>query len=66
MNEYIKESFEKTRVAGSIAANALDEVSNVIKPGISTDEIDKIQNEDKELQEKINNVKESLEKNDAG
>ena len=31
-----------------------------------TDEIDKIQNEDKELQEKINNVKESLEKNDAG
>jgi hypothetical protein len=28
-----------------------------------TDEIDKIQNEDKELQEKINNVKESLEKN---
>ncbi len=42
MNEYIKESFEKTRVAGSIAANALDEVSNVIKPGISTDEIDKL------------------------
>ena len=31
-----------------------------------TDEIDKIRNEDKELQEKINNVKESLEKNDAG
>ena len=31
-----------------------------------TDEIDKIQNEDTELQEKINNVKESLEKNDAG
>ncbi len=28
-----------------------------------TDEIDKIQNENKELQEKINNVKESLEKN---
>ena len=31
-----------------------------------TDEIDKIQNEDKELQEKINNVKESLEKNNDG
>ena len=31
-----------------------------------TDEIDKIQNEDKELQEKINNVKKSLEKHDAG
>ena len=39
MNEYIKESFEKTRIAGSIAANALDEVSNIIKPGISTGEI---------------------------
>ena len=42
MNEEIKESFEKTRVAGSIAANALDEVSNIIKPGISTGEIDKL------------------------
>ena len=42
MNEYIKESFEKTRVAGSIAANALDEVSNIIRPGISTGEIDKL------------------------
>ena len=42
MNEDIKESFEKTRVAGSIAANALDEVSNIIRPGISTEEIDKL------------------------
>ena len=38
----IKESFEKTRVAGSIAAGALDEVEKIIKPGISTDVIDKI------------------------
>ena len=36
----IKESFEKTRIAGSIAASALDEVVKIIKPGISTDEID--------------------------
>ena len=42
MNEDIKESFEKTRVAGSIAANALDELSNIIRPGISTNEIDKL------------------------
>ena len=42
MNEDIKKSFEKTRVAGSIAANALDEVSNIIRPGISTGEIDKL------------------------
>ena len=28
----IKESFEKTRIAGSIAAGALDEVEKIIKP----------------------------------
>ena len=32
-------------------------------PKRKIDVIDKIQSEDKELQEKINNVKESLEKN---
>ena len=42
MNEEIQEAFEKTRVAGSIAARALEEVSKIIKPGISTDDIDKI------------------------
>ena len=36
------ESFEKTKVAGSIAAGALDEVNNIIKPGVSTSEIDKL------------------------
>ena len=42
MNDEIKESFEKTKIAGSIAAGALDEVSKAIKPGISTNKIDKI------------------------
>jgi len=42
MNIEIKESFEKTKIAGSIAAGALDEVCKIIKPGISTDTIDKI------------------------
>ena len=37
-----KESFEKTKIAGSIAAGALDEVSKIIKPGISTEQIDKM------------------------
>ncbi len=41
MNDY-KESFEKTRIAGSIAARALDEVLKIIKPGISTSKIDKV------------------------
>ena len=40
MSVDIKESFEKTRVAGSIAAGALDEVVKIIKPGITTGEID--------------------------
>ena len=42
MNKNIKESFEKTRVAGSIAARALDEVAKIIKPGITTREIDNL------------------------
>ena len=41
INNY-KEAFEKTRAAGLIAAGALDEVSKIAKPGISTDQIDKL------------------------
>ena len=40
MNEEIEEAFEKTRIAGSIASEALDEVSKIIKPGICTKKID--------------------------
>ena len=42
MNENYKESFEKTKIAGEIAAGALDEVSKIIKPGTLTKEIDKL------------------------
>ena len=42
MDNQIKESFNKTRIAGSIAAGALDEVGKIIRPGVSTQEIDKI------------------------
>ncbi len=42
MNNDIKESFEKTRLAGSIASAALDEVEKIIKPGITTEEIDNL------------------------
>ena len=42
MSEKFKESFEKTKIAGSIASGALDEVDKIVKPGISTAEIDKI------------------------
>jgi methionyl aminopeptidase len=37
-----EEAFEKSRIAGSIAAGALDEVSKIVKPGITTNEIDKV------------------------
>ena len=42
MSENFKEGFEKTKIAGTIASGALDEVSKILKPGISTDQIDKI------------------------
>ena len=42
MNDNFKEAFEKTRVAGSIAAGALDEVAKIAKPGTRTEEIDNL------------------------
>ncbi len=42
MSENIQEAFERTRAAGIIAAGALDEVTKLIKPGISTNDIDKL------------------------
>jgi|TARA_B110000211_G_scaffold234874_1_gene306994 methionyl aminopeptidase len=42
MNKNFKESFEKTRLAGSIAAGALDEVAKIIKPGVTTSQIDSL------------------------
>ena len=42
MNKNIQDAFEKTRRAGSIAAGALDEVCKIIKPGLSTNKIDKV------------------------
>ena len=42
MSKNIKEAFEKTKIAGTIAAGALDQLGKIIKPGITTDEIDKI------------------------
>ena len=42
MTDEILESFDGTRKAGSIAAEALDEVSEIIKPGVTTEKIDKL------------------------
>jgi len=40
MSKGIQEAFDGTRVAGTIAAGALDEVAKIVKPGITTDQID--------------------------
>ncbi len=42
MTNDIKETFERTRIAGSIAAGALDEVFKIVKAGITTNKIDKL------------------------
>ena len=42
MNINYKESFEQINIAGGLAADTLDEVTSHVKPGITTDKIDKI------------------------
>ena len=42
MSEDIQESFNGTRIAGAIAAGALDEVVKLIEPGITTNQIDNL------------------------
>ncbi len=45
MSENYKDAFEKAKIAGEIAAGALDEVSKIIKPGTQTKDIDKLTHE---------------------
>jgi len=42
MSKDYKESFEQIKIAGSLAAQTLDEITSCVKPGVRTDEIDKI------------------------
>ncbi len=42
MNNKIIEAFAGTKIAGSIASGALDEITNIIKPGVTTEKIDKL------------------------
>jgi len=41
-NNNINESFEKMRIAGSLAADALDNITSFVKPGVTTEKLDKI------------------------
>ncbi len=42
MSADYKESFEQVKTVGALAAETLDEVTSYVKPGINTDELDKI------------------------
>ena len=42
MNNNYKESFEQIKIAGSVAAEALDEVTSYVVPGVTTEKLDKI------------------------
>ena len=42
MNKNYSEKFEKMKVAGKLAAQTLDMITDHIQPGISTDEVDKL------------------------
>ena len=42
MSSDYKESFEQIKIAGSLAAETLDEITSYVKPGITTDKLDRI------------------------
>ena len=42
MNEEFLKSFDGTREAGAIASGTLDELNTIIKPGVTTEKIDKV------------------------
>ena len=42
MSSNYKESFEQIKIAGKLAAETLDEVTSYVKPGITTNKLDKI------------------------
>ena len=42
MKNNYKESFEQMRIAGTLAARTLDEITSHVKPGVTTKELDKI------------------------
>ena len=42
MKNNYKESFEQIKIAGSLAAETLDEITSYVKPGVTTEKLDKI------------------------
>ena len=46
MKNNYKDSFEQIKIAGGLAAETLDEVTSYVKPGVITDNLDKIHTSD--------------------
>ena len=42
MNNNYKEFFEQIKIAGTVAAQTLDEITSYVKPGVTTNKLDKI------------------------
>ena len=42
MDNNYKESFEQIKIAGNLAAETLDEITSYVKPGVTTNKLDKI------------------------
>ena len=42
MNNKYSEKFEKMKIAGNLAANTLDMITDFVKPGVSTNKIDQL------------------------
>ncbi len=42
MNSNYKDSFKQIKIAASLAAETLDEITAYVKPGVITDQLDKI------------------------
>jgi methionyl aminopeptidase len=42
MNNNYKDYFEQIKIAGALAAETLDEITSLVKPGVTTDKLDKI------------------------
>ena len=42
MKNNYTESFDQMKIAGSLAADTLDEITSYVKPGVSTEKLDKI------------------------
>ena len=44
MSKDYKASFEQMKISGNLAAETVDEITSYVKPGVTTDKLNEIQN----------------------